>query len=394
MPRRLPPLNALKAFEAAARHESFTRAAEELCVTQGAVSHQVKALEAELGLKLFNRERQRLVITEAGRAYLVVVRDAFDRIGDGTERLLQRQRGGALTVSTSPNFAAKWLVHRLGRFAETHPEIDLRVSASMQHVDFAREDIDLAIRHGDGTDTGLQVTRLCTEELFPVCSPKLLNGRNRLRAPSDLSRFALLHVNDRQGWRQWLDFAGVGDVDAARGPILNQASMAIDAAVDGQGVALARTALAAWDLIGGRLGGRPNGRPRSALYALPAKYNGVTVSRGSREQPRPSASRSARPCPMPATSAPRTRDGRQGLRKTRPTSSARRRRPTMKRRAAVRTNRRGLPSDGSARSQAYHHSSVAFFILPIAGLDPSPVLEPRKQGTGTPGAKHRFSRLP
>jgi LysR family glycine cleavage system transcriptional activator len=253
MPRRLPPLNALKAFEAAARHESFTRAAEELCVTQGAVSHQVKALEAELGLKLFNRERQRLVITEAGRAYLVVVRDAFDRIGDGTARLLQRQRGGALTVSTSPNFAAKWLVHRLSRFAETHPEIDLRVSASMHHVDFAREDIDLAIRHGDGTDSGLHVTRLCTEEMFPVCSPKLLNGRNRLRAPSDLNRFALLHVNDRQGWRQWLDFADVGDVDAARGPILNQASMAIDAAVDGQGVALARTALAAWDLIGGRL---------------------------------------------------------------------------------------------------------------------------------------------
>src|SRR6266446_8677561 len=151
MPRRLPPLNALRAFEAAARHESFTRAAEDLCVTQGAVSHQVKALEAELGLKLFNREQQRLVITEAGRTYLVVVRDAFDRIGDGTERLLQRQRGGVLTVSTSPNFAAKWLVHRLGRFAEVHPEIDLRISASPHHVDFAREDIDLAVRHGDGT---------------------------------------------------------------------------------------------------------------------------------------------------------------------------------------------------------------------------------------------------
>ena len=179
MPRRLPPLNALKAFEAAARHESFTRAAEELCVTQGAVSHQVKALEAELGLKLFNRERQRLVITEAGRAYLVIVRDAFDRIGDGTERLLQRQSGGALTVSTSPNFAAKWLVHRLGRFAEAHPEIDLRVSASLHHVDFAREDIDLAIRHGDGTAAGASRHPPCTEELFPVCSPKLLDGRNR-----------------------------------------------------------------------------------------------------------------------------------------------------------------------------------------------------------------------
>jgi LysR family glycine cleavage system transcriptional activator len=150
MPRRLPPLNALKAFEAAARHESFTRAAEELCVTQGAVSHQVKALEAELGLKLFSRQRQRIIITEAGRSYLEVVRDALDRIATGTERLLQRQSAGALTISTSPNFAAKWLVHRLGRFAQAHPGIELRVSASLHHVDFAREDVDVAVRHGDG----------------------------------------------------------------------------------------------------------------------------------------------------------------------------------------------------------------------------------------------------
>jgi LysR family glycine cleavage system transcriptional activator len=140
MPRRLPSLNALKAFEAAARHESFTRAADELCVTQGAVSHQVKALEAELGFRLFHRERQRLVITDAGRSYLEVVRDAFDRLAAGTERLLQGQSAGVLTVTTSPNFAAKWLVHRLGRFAEAHPSIDLRVSASLHHVDFARED--------------------------------------------------------------------------------------------------------------------------------------------------------------------------------------------------------------------------------------------------------------
>src|SRR3954451_14312871 len=123
MARRLPPLNGLKAFEASARHESFTKAAEELCVTQGAVSHQVKALEAELGIRLFQRERQRLVITDAGRSYLETVRDAFDRIAAGTEQLLQRQSGGVLTVSTSPNFAAKWLVHRLGRFAELHPGV-------------------------------------------------------------------------------------------------------------------------------------------------------------------------------------------------------------------------------------------------------------------------------
>ncbi|MBM3530877.1 MAG: transcriptional regulator GcvA [Alphaproteobacteria bacterium] len=253
MPRRMPPLNGLKAFEAAARYESFTRAAEELCVTQGAVSHQVKALEAELGLKLFNRERQRLAITQAGRDYLVVVRDAFDRIAQGTDRLLQRQSGGALAVSVSPNFAAKWLVHRLGRFAATHPQIDLRVSAQPHHVDFAREDIDLAIRHGDGNFPGLHVTRLCTEELFPVCSPKLVAGRNPLRLPSDLSRHTLIHVNDRKGWSQWLQSVGVEGVASSRGPVLDQASMAIDAAVDGQGVALSRTALVAWDLIGGRL---------------------------------------------------------------------------------------------------------------------------------------------
>ncbi len=253
MPRRLPPLNALKAFEAAARYESFTRAAEELCVTQSAVSHQVKALEAELGLKLFNRERQKLVITEAGRGYLEVVRDALDRIAAGTERLLQRQSAGALTVSTSPNFAAKWLVHRLARFAEAHPGIDLRISASLHHVDFAREDVDLAIRHGDGQATGLDVTRLRVEELLPVCSPKLLSGKPPLRKPADLARHTLLHTNDRSDWARWLEAARVPDVDVSRGPILNQASIAIDAAVDGQGVVLARTALAAWDLIAGRL---------------------------------------------------------------------------------------------------------------------------------------------
>jgi LysR family glycine cleavage system transcriptional activator len=253
MLRRLPPLNALKAFEAAARSESFTRAAEELCVTQGAVSHQVKALEATLGIKLFNRERQRLVITEAGREYLAVVRDALDRIAVGTERLVQRQTSGILTVSTSPDFAAKWLVNRLGRFAEAHPDIDLRVSATMHHIDFAREEVDLAVRHGDGNWVGLDVVRLCSEQLFPVCSPKLVSGRNRIHKPSDLMKFPLLHLDDWKTWLRWFDAAGVADTKLSRGPILNRASMLIDAAVDGQGIALARTSLAAWDLINGRL---------------------------------------------------------------------------------------------------------------------------------------------
>jgi LysR family glycine cleavage system transcriptional activator len=252
MPRRLPPLNALKAFEAAARRESFTRAAEELNVTQGAVSQQVKSLETTLGLKLFKRERQRLVITEAGREYLVVIRDALDRIAAGTERLMQRRGCGVLTISTSPDFAAKWLVYRLGRFAASHPEIDLRVSATVDHVDFAREDIDLAIRHGDGRWPGLDVARLCSERLFPVCSPKLVSGRNRVTAAQDLLKFPLLRLGDWNTWAKWFEAAGVAD-PVARGPILGSASMLIDAAIDGQGIALARTALAAWDIINGRL---------------------------------------------------------------------------------------------------------------------------------------------
>jgi LysR family transcriptional regulator, glycine cleavage system transcriptional activator len=250
---RLPPLNALKAFEAAARHESFTRAAEELCVTQGAVSHQVKALETELAIKLFNRERQRLLITEAGRDYLAVIRDALDRIAAGTERLLQRQNAGVLTVSTSPDFAAKWLVHRLGHFADANAGIDLRVSAAMHHVDFAREEVDLAVRHGDGNWPGLDAVKLSAEELFAICSPKLLSGRRRLEKPADLLRFPLLHLDSRKDWTDWLQAAGIDDAAAIHGPVLNRASMIIDAAINGQGVALARTTLVAWDIINGRL---------------------------------------------------------------------------------------------------------------------------------------------
>src|SRR6476660_2177212 len=253
MLRRLPPLNALKAFEAAARSESLTRAADELGVPQGAVSQQVKALEATLGIKLFVRERQRLVITEAGREYLIVLRDALDRIAVGTERLVQRQTSGVLTVSTSPDFAAKWLVNRLGRFAEAHPSIDLRISATLHHVDFAREDVDLAVRHGDGSWAGLDVARLSTEQLFAVCSPKLLAGRNRLTKPADVLKFPLIHVDDRKNWVRWLEGAEVPVAESLHGPVLNRESMAIDAAVDGQGIALARTTLAATDLILGRL---------------------------------------------------------------------------------------------------------------------------------------------
>jgi LysR family transcriptional regulator, glycine cleavage system transcriptional activator len=252
MARRLPPLNGLKAFEAAARSESFTRAAEELNVTQGAVSHQVKALEDILGLKLFHRERQRLILTEAGRDYLGVIRDALDRIAVGTERLFQRQESGVLTVSTSPDFAAKWLVNRLSRFGEKHPDVDLRVSATTHYVDFARDDVDVAIRHGDGNWPGLEVERLYSERLFPVCSPKLVGGRSRIAKPADLLKFPLLRLEDAKNWTRLFEAAGV-KATIGPGPVLNRASMLIDAAIDGHGIALARTALAAWDLLNGRL---------------------------------------------------------------------------------------------------------------------------------------------
>jgi LysR family glycine cleavage system transcriptional activator len=185
-------------------------------------------------------------------------------------RVLPREQPGRadiLTVTTSPNFAAKWLVHRLGDFAESHPRIDLRISASLHHVDFAREGVDVAIRHGEGKWPGLHVTRLVSEELFPVCSPLLLRGRNALRAPQDLARHPLLHLNDRRDWQAWFDAADLDIADGARGIVFNQASMAIDAAIDGQGIALARTALAAWDLRKGRLV-----RPFDLVLSVPYAY--------------------------------------------------------------------------------------------------------------------------
>jgi len=181
-----------------------------------------------------------------------VVRDAFDRLALGTSRLIERQFSGVLTISTSPDFAAKWLVHRLGQFAIAHPEIDLRVSATVQHVDLAREQVDVAVRHGEGNWPGLYVVRLCGERLFPVCSPKLVSGRNRITKASDLLKYPLLRLEDWSTWARWFASAGICN-PILRGPILSQASMLIDAAVDGQGVALARTTLAAWDLINGRL---------------------------------------------------------------------------------------------------------------------------------------------
>ncbi|MFD2265166.1 transcriptional regulator GcvA [Lacibacterium aquatile] len=249
MPRRMPSLNALKAFEAAARHESFTTAAGELNVTQGAISHQVKALEEDLGLRLFIRRRHRLELTEAARSYLPVVREAFDRIARGAEDLMRRQSSGVLTVSTSSSFASRWLVPRLGDFSKLHPGIDLRLGSSAHLVDFAREDIDMAVRYGTGDWPGVHAVRLTVEEMFAVCSPGIAA---RISHADDLAGQTLLHVDNYEEWRRWKHELGYGfSVD--RGPIFTQDSLPVDAAMSGQGVAMTRTTLAMRDLLAGRL---------------------------------------------------------------------------------------------------------------------------------------------
>lgn len=265
MARRLPPLNAVRAFEAAARHLSFTKAAKELHVTQAAISHQVKALEAYLGLKLFRRLNRALVLTEEGQTYLPPVKRIFDHLYDATRRLTENEARGKLTVSVIASFAARWLVPRLGRFREAQPDIDVRVAPSGHLVDFAREDVDVGIRYGRGRYPGLRVDRLMTEDILPVCSPALLEGSRPLKRPSDLRHHTLLHDEGHGEWRTWLLAAGVDDVDATRGTIFTDSGMLIQAAAAGQGVALARGALAADDLASGRL-------VRPFDFNLPAEF--------------------------------------------------------------------------------------------------------------------------
>ena len=255
MAERLPPLNALRCFDIAAKHLSFTKAAAELHVTHSAVSHQIKALEEWLGLPLFRRVNRGLVLTEAGQAYLKPIREAFERLGDATRRLRVRERSGPLTVSVMPSFAGKWLVPRLGRFRQRHPDIDVRISASSELADFERDDVDIAVRYGRGSWPGLKVELLMHETLFVVCSPSLLQGPDAIRAPADIARHTLLSDLDWRidVWQIWFEAAGLGNVEARRALSFNYSNLMIQAAVDGLGVALSQHALAGDDLAAGRL---------------------------------------------------------------------------------------------------------------------------------------------
>ena len=237
MSKRLPPLNAVKAFEAAARHLSFTRAAEELFVTQAAVSHQIKALEDFLGLKLFRRKNRSLLLTEEGQSYFLDIKDIFTQLSDATDRLLARSAVGSLTVSMSPSFAIQWLVPRLAKFSEKNPDIDVRIKAVDAEFSALSDDVDVAIYYGQGNWPGLRADKLRNEVLIPVCSPMLLNGPKPLEKPADLKYHTLLHDMSRHDWQAWFRQCGVTDVNVNQGPIFSHSSLVLQAAAHGQGVA-------------------------------------------------------------------------------------------------------------------------------------------------------------
>ncbi len=256
MARRLPPLNALRAFESAGRHLSFTKAAAELNVTPAAISHQVKALEDLLEVPLFRRLTRALRLTDAGQAALPPLSEGFDRLAQAVEEMRAHCESGVLTISVSPAFGAMWLMPRLEQFRIRHPTIEIRIDGTDQLVDLARDDVDVALRYGPGGYQGVRVDWLFNPVNTPVCSPALLRGERPLRHPEDLRHHTLLHVEWEEAeasWRMWLLAAGLADIDPTRGPRFTMENMAVQAALDGQGVALIGDILVADEIAAGRL---------------------------------------------------------------------------------------------------------------------------------------------
>jgi LysR family transcriptional regulator, glycine cleavage system transcriptional activator len=275
MANRLPPLNALKAFEAAARHLSVKKAAAELSVTPAAVSHQIKALENYLGVQLFHRQSRALELTEPARACLPKLREGFDNLAQAVERLRAHKGGGTLMVSAAPSFAARWLMPRLHRFLDAHPEVDVRVSARLRQpsqggrkgataerltLDDWLADSDIAIIYGRGDYPGFRVDKLIALDVTPICSPRLVaHPEHPLRSPDDLRHHLLLHDDTGElydgvpFWEVWLKAAGMGEVDLNRGPRFSHAVLAFEAAVEGHGVVATMPVLAEADLHAARL---------------------------------------------------------------------------------------------------------------------------------------------
>ena len=256
MRRPLPPLNALRAFEATARHASFSKAAEELHVTPAALSHQIRGLEELLGLRLFHRRARAIELTEAARLMYPGIRSGFESLRVAVEQLDRARQDRILVVSASPGLTAKWLVPRIYRFLAQYPNIDTRISASTAFASFATDGVDVGIRLSSGAHPELYVEKLADECLLPLCSPRLLQGDQPLRSPGDLPRFPLIQI-DLPGlvptWDDWLRAAGITGVDTTRGLRLNVADHALDAASEGAGVVLGYKLVASHDIGLGRL---------------------------------------------------------------------------------------------------------------------------------------------
>jgi LysR family glycine cleavage system transcriptional activator len=254
----MPPLNSLRAFEAAARHLNFSRAADELSVTPGAVSQQIQNLEDYVGAALFRRTTKGLLLTDAAQTALPTLREAFDKLAEASSLLMGAIDGRRLSLTAPPSFAAKWLVPRLGSFEKAHPQVDVWLSAAFELVDFAAGEVDIAIRYGGGRYPGLEVQRLIQETVMPVASPELIS-RTALEQVSDLSNHVLLHDGSPDtdescpDWAMWLAARGDRTIDGTRGPRFNQSSLVIEAALNGRGVALAKRTLAQDDIDAGRL---------------------------------------------------------------------------------------------------------------------------------------------
>lgn len=269
MPDRLPPLKALRAFDAAARHSSLRKAADELHVTPAAISQQIKSLEDMLGVLLFHRRPRGLEVTEAGKAGLSKLREGLACLRESVQQMRADSARETLTVWMAPSFAAKWLVPRLHRFVVDHPDIDIRIAASSRLIsgasgrdnlsaeNFQFSNIDVAIAFSRGQHAGCRAVKLLSARAIPLCSPKLIDGAYPLRGPDDLRHHTLLHddtdYGDRPDWSIWLAQTGIDEIDAQRGPRFNQAALVMEAAADGQGVALSIDVLAAADLATGRL---------------------------------------------------------------------------------------------------------------------------------------------
>lgn len=249
----LPPLNALRAFEATARHLSVKNAADELCVTPGAVSQLIKTLELHLGIALFRRVNRGIFLTDVGQAYLPPVRNAFRQISEATRRVAVPPETGILTVSVTPFFASAWLVPRMKRFQDAHPDIDLQVVSGTALADFSRDGVDVAIRHGLGRYPGLSSQRVLTVASVPVAAPALVERLGMPATPADLARWPRVNDAERKAWALWFQAQGIEDAGPARGPSFDDSGLLLKAVLAGQGAALLPAAMMADDLAEGRL---------------------------------------------------------------------------------------------------------------------------------------------